>query len=70
MLVEPKSYNYQQLGGFLLNDVKMTEGLIIDKANYKQYSRIEKDKNIFYMLIFILYILFIFILYILFINNI
>lgn len=35
MLVEPKPYNHEQLGGFLLNDVKMTEDLIINKANYK-----------------------------------
>lgn len=51
LLVEPKPYNHEQLGGFLLNDVKITEGLIIDKANYKEYSTIEKDNNIFYDMI-------------------
>lgn len=48
MIVEPKVYHHDQLGGYLLNDVKVTEGLIIDKANYKEYSTIEKDNNIFY----------------------
>ena len=51
MLIEAKAYNHQQLGGYLLNDVKITENLIIDKANYKENSTIEKDNNIFYAMV-------------------
>lgn len=48
MIVEPKPYTSKQLGGYLLNDVEVTENLLINKANYREPSEIEKDSNIIY----------------------
>lgn len=49
MIVEPKPYTSNQLGGFLLNDVEVTDDLIIDKANYKEFSTLEKDNVVYDM---------------------
>lgn len=48
MIIEPKSYNYQNLEKFLLNHVETIEKLIIDKANYKKKFKIDKNNNIIY----------------------
>lgn len=49
MIVVPKTYKPDQLGGYLLNDVDVTYKLLIDKANYKVFSRIEKENIIYDM---------------------
>lgn len=43
MIVPPKPYASNKLGGYLLNDVLEIDDLIIDKASYKYKSNIEKD---------------------------
>lgn len=48
MIVEPKTYSPKQLGGYLLNDVELTENLLINKANYKESSVIERDSHVIY----------------------
>lgn len=48
MIVEPKPYTSKQLGGYLLNDVEITENLLINKANYRESSEIEKDSSVIY----------------------
>jgi len=50
MIVEPKAHNIKELGGYLLNDIEITDELIIDKANYKESSTI-KRKNIIYNMV-------------------
>ena len=47
MIVKPKSYTENKLGGYLLNDDMYTENMIIDKVAYKHTSKILKD-NIIY----------------------
>ena len=49
MIVEPKPYSFNVLGGYLLNDIEKTESLLINKANYKQNSEIVKDNIIYDM---------------------
>lgn len=49
MIVVPKLYKVNQLGGYLLNDVEVTSKLLIDKANYKIFSRIDKENIIYDM---------------------
>jgi len=47
MIVKPKFYTENKLGGYLLNDDMYTENMIIDKVAYKYTSKILKD-NIIY----------------------
>lgn len=49
MIVEPKPYTSDELGGYLLNDVEKTENLLINKANYKKNSNIIKGNIIYDM---------------------
>ena len=47
MIIEPKSYDKDKLGGYLLNDVEYDDGIITKKIGLKEYSRI-LDNNIIY----------------------
>ena len=47
MIVKPKDFNKESLGGYLLNDVKYSEQLIIHKEIIKNKSLI-KDDNVIY----------------------
>ena len=49
MIVQPKPYKKDELGGYLLNDVRYTEKLIIKKKIYKEETKI--DNNNFYSMI-------------------
>jgi len=47
MVVPPKEYSRDNLGGFLLNDVKFTYSLIIPKNAYKHDSTLSDDKLVY-----------------------
>ena len=47
MIIKPKPYTENKLGGYLLNDDMYTEEMIIDKVAYKEKSKVLKD-NIIY----------------------
>ena len=47
MIVPPKEYSINQLGGFLLKDVWFNDNLIIDKSSYRDFSVIEVNNVIF-----------------------
>ena len=47
MIVKPKVYTENKLGGYLLNDDMYTEDMIVDKVAYKYTSKVLKD-NIIY----------------------
>ena len=48
MIVKPKPYNSRSLGGYLLNNVRYCEDLIIKKKNIIKDISIVKDDNIIY----------------------
>jgi DNA-directed RNA polymerase len=50
MIVKPKNFNSDSLGGYLLNDVRYQEDLIIHKYSIKDKSQI-KENNIIYDMI-------------------
>lgn len=50
MIVEPKPFNSEDLGGYLLNGVSYVEELIIHKETVKENSIVE-DKNIIYQMV-------------------
>jgi DNA-directed RNA polymerase len=50
MIIKPKEYSKNKLGGYLLNDVNYSEDLIIKKYNIKNKSLIS-DENIIYNMI-------------------
>lgn len=49
MVIIPKPYSHNKLGGYLLNDDKYADGLIIDKHGYKYNSTIAKKNHIYDM---------------------
>lgn len=52
MICEPKSYTKSNLGGYLLNDIKFTENLFIEKKAYGINSVLfDNNNNIIYDLI-------------------
>jgi DNA-directed RNA polymerase len=50
MIVKPKHYSKGELGGYLLNNVKYKEDLIIHKSTIKVVSYV-KDDNIIYQMV-------------------
>ena len=47
MIVKPNEYNYNILGGYLLNDVYYKESLFIKKKAYKVESELNKNNKIY-----------------------
>lgn len=47
MVVEPKDYTSESLGGYLLNNVKTSDGLIIEKSGYKHTSELNNSSIIY-----------------------
>jgi DNA-directed RNA polymerase len=50
MIIKPKPYSKGKLGGYLLNDVEYSQGLIVDKLSYSIPSKI-KENNIIYKVV-------------------
>jgi len=50
MIVEPKEYGADKLGGYLLNDVKFVENLFISKAGYGSPSELSENNSIYRMI--------------------
>lgn len=50
MVVKPKAYDAKKLGGYLLNDLEYSQGLIVDKLSYSISSKV-KEKNIIYKVV-------------------
>lgn len=49
MIVKPKPYSENKLGGYLLNDVEYNEALIRDKIAYCIPSTIQKENIIYFV---------------------
>ena len=50
MIVKPKSYSKGVLGGYLLNEVKFSEYLFIEKKGYGEKSELSENNKIYDML--------------------
>lgn len=50
MVCEPKPYNKNTLGGYLLNDEKYSEGLFIEKKAYGISSELSESNRVYHMI--------------------
>ena len=50
MIIKPKPYSKDKLGGYLLKDLEYSQGLIVDKLSYSIPSKIIEN-NIVYKVI-------------------